>query len=183
MRAALRQLAVAMTALGLVGCSGNLASSTVNQPAGGTCPVSSQAPNSGFGSGPVYLSGQSDWYSGGQVAILHVDASYSGPLLVRGSPLASNGGSTITLAEENLSKDATDGLAGKEQQHSRQLVSASHLAGGELRLAASQPSTSSREWFGYLSTSGPGCFALHAEGDNFSEIIIFAVRPGPAPPG
>ncbi|MDQ6719974.1 MAG: hypothetical protein M3077_08075 [Candidatus Dormibacteraeota bacterium] len=183
MRSAIQQLVVAMTALALVGCGGSLASSTGHQPASGACPVSSQAPNYGFGSGPVYLSGQNDWYSGGQVAVLLVDASYSGPLLIRASPLAGDGASTITLAEENLSTTAVAGLAAKEQQHSRQLVSATRLAGGELRLAAGEPSSSSREWFGYLSTSGPGCFAVQADGDTFSEVITFSVRPGPAPPG
>ncbi len=183
MRSASRQLLIAMTVLTLVACSGNLASSTYLQPASGSCPVSSQAPNYGVGSGPVYLSGQNDWYAGGQVAILLVDASYLGPLSVRASALAGNSASTITLAEENLSETAVAGLAVKEQQRSRQVVSATHLAGGEMRLAAAEPSSSSREWLGHLSTSGPGCFAIRAAGDTFSEVIIISVHAGPAPPG
>lgn len=79
MRSASRQLVVGMSALVLVACIG-IFFTVVH--AKGACPVSSLAANYGLGSGPVYLSGQSDWYSGGQTAIIHVDSSYRGPLSV-----------------------------------------------------------------------------------------------------
>lgn len=180
MRWAFRQFAVAAAVMALVACSGSPASVLT-----GGCPVSSAAPERlgpGLGSGPVYLSGQTDWYAGGQAASLFVDPTYWGPLVVRGTPLAGNG-STITLADENLPPTAMAGLAEKEQRYGHQVVSATYGSGGELRLAPGVPSSSWREWVGRLSTSGPGCFVLQAQGDTFSEAITVSVGPGPAPPG
>jgi|SRR5919108_3614859 hypothetical protein len=193
MRPASRELVVAMTAVALVGCGGTVGAPTNYQPAPSSCRVSTAAsfgggstavaPNYGLGSGPVYLSGQSDWYSGGQAAIILVDSSYHGPVSVRASQLGGDGASTITLAEANLTKTAAGGLAFKERQHGVHMVSATNQAAGEMTLAAGGPSSSWRGWFGTLTTSGPGCFAIRADGDNFSEVIIVWVQAGPAPPG
>jgi hypothetical protein len=193
MRPTSRELVVAMTAVALVACGGTVGSPTNYQPAPSSCRVSTAAsfgegstavaPNYGLGSGPVYLSGQSDWYSGGQAAILLVDSKYQGPLSVRASELGGEGVSTITLAEENLTTTAADGLTLKEREHGVQVVSATHPAAGELTLAAGGPSSTWRGWFGTLSTSGRGCFAIRADGDNFSEVIIVWVQAGAAPPG
>ncbi len=91
------------------------------------CPASSMvnlaqpiALNYGFGSGPAYLSGQTDWYSDGQVAILLVDPIYQGPVLMGASQLGGGGMSAITIVEENLSPDAAGTVKAKEQQHSVQ---------------------------------------------------------------
>lgn len=146
------------------------------------CPIS---PDSGFGvgAGPAYLSGQSSWYSGGQAAVLMVDSKYSGPLLVRASQLGGDGTSQITLAAETLDPTALAGLTTKERQHGATVVSAVQTTGGGLELQAAPSSQLWRAWFGRLSTSGPGCFALHVDGTAFTEVIVFAVHAGPAPPG
>jgi hypothetical protein len=146
-----------------------------------SCPASPEAPGYGFGAGPVYLSGQSGWYSGGQVAILMVDSKYAGPLLVRATQLGGAGTSQITLAD----LPATDlaGIAAKEGQHSVTVVSAAHTPEGGLQLQADLGSPSSRAWFGWLSTRGPGCFALQVDGAAFSEVIVVTVHGGPPPPG
>jgi hypothetical protein len=147
-----------------------------------SCPAST-ATNHGFGAGPAYLSGQSSWYSGGQAAILMVDSTYSGPLLVRASQFGGDGTSHITLAEETLSPPALAGLAFKERRNSVMLVSAVHTPDGGLQLQAAPSSQLWRGWFGRLSTDGPGCFALHVDGTAFTEVIVFVVQAGAAPPG
>jgi hypothetical protein len=137
----------------------------------------------GFGAGPAYLAGQSSWYSGGQAAILMVDPKYSGPLLVRASQLGGDGTSQITFAAENLDPTALAGLTDKERQQGAIVVSAVQRTDGGLELQAAPSSPLWRAWFGQLSTDGPGCFALHVDGTAFTEVIVFAVRDGPAPPG
>ena len=138
---------------------------------------------SGFGAGPAYLSGQSSWYAGGQAAILRVDPKYSGPLQVRASQGGGDGTSQITLAPMNLDPTALAGLTDKERQHGTIVVSAVQTTQGGLELEAAPSSPLWRAWFGQLSSSGPGCFALHVTGTGFTEDIVFAVLAGPAPPG
>ena len=147
-----------------------------------SCPASTATGN-GIGPGPAYLSGQSSWYSGGQAAILMVDSKYSGPLLVRASQLGGDGTSQITLAAENLDPTALAGLVDKERQHGVLVVSGVPTTEGALELQAAPSSPLWRAWFGRLGTSGPGCFALHLDGTSFTEVIVFAVQAGPAPPG
>jgi hypothetical protein len=137
----------------------------------------------GFGAGPAYLAGQSSWYAGGQAAILMVDPKYSGPLVVQASQLGGDGTLKITLAAENLDPTALAGLVVKERQHGAMVVSAVQTTEGGLELHAAPSSPLWRAWFGRLSTSGPGCFAIHVDGTAFTEVIVFAVQAGPAPPG
>jgi hypothetical protein len=145
-----------------------------------TCPASPET-NNGFGPGPVYLSGQSGWYSGGQVAVLVVDPGYSGPLLVRAAPLGGAGTSKITLADEPAYVLAN--IAAKDSQHGVADILAVHTPEGGLQLQAYGGSPSWRAWYGQLSTSGAGCFALQVDGASFSEVIVVAVHGGPPPPG
>jgi hypothetical protein len=155
--------------------------STASCPASPMVNLGNTAPNYGFGAGPVYLSGQSGWYSGGQAAFLMVDSRYAGPLLVRAAQLGGAGTSQITLADV----PPTDlvNVAAKESQHSVALVSAVHTPEGGLELQADLQSPSWRAWFGRLSTSGPGCFAIQLDGATFSEVIVVPVHGGPPPPG
>ena len=137
----------------------------------------------GFGAGPVYLAGQSSWYAGGQEAILMVDPKYSGPLVVRASQLGGDGKSQITLAADGLDPTALAGLVDKERQHGVTVVSAIQTTDGGLEVQAAPSSPLWRAWFGRLSTGGAGCFAIQADGTGFTEVIVVAVRAGPAPPG
>jgi hypothetical protein len=137
----------------------------------------------GFGAGPAYLAGQSSWYSGGQAGILMVDPKYSGRLVVRASQSGGDGKLQITLAAESLDPTALAGLVVKERQHGAIVVSAFQTTEGGLELQAAPSSPLWRAWFGRLSTNGPGCFALHVDGTAFTEVIVFAVHAGPAPPG
>ena len=146
-----------------------------------SCPDSPEAPGGGFGAGPVYLSGQSGWYSDGQVASLMVDSAYAGPLLVRAARLGSTGKAQIALAD--LPPTTLANISAKESQHSVAVVSAVHTPEGGLQLQAHVVSPAWRAWFGWLSTSGPGCYALQLDGAAFSEVIVFTVHGGPPPPG
>ena len=147
-----------------------------------SCPASPDK-GFGFGAGPAYLAGQTSWYAGGQEAILMVDPKYSGPLVVRASQLGGDGKSQITLGADNLDPTAVAGLVVKERQHGTTIVSAVQTTDGGLELQAAPSSPLWRAWFGRLSTTGPGCFAIHADGTAFTEVIVFAVQAGPAPPG
>jgi len=145
-----------------------------------SCPADSTG-TLGFGSGPVYLGGQTSWYSDGQVAILMVDSKYTGSLSVRGSELGGDGLLRITLADT-----PPTGLANtiaKESSHGVAVVSAVHTPDGGLELPAAVGSPSWRAWPGWLSTAGPGCFAIQVDGTALHEVIVFAVHPGPPPPG
>ena len=155
-----------------------------------SCPTSSMvrfgattAPDYGAGPGPAYLSGQLSWYAGGQEAMLMVDPRYSGPLVVRASQLGGDGKSPITLAADSLDPTALEGLVFKERQHGVMVVSAVQTTEGGLELQAAPSSALWRAWFGRLSTGGAGCFALQVDGTGFTEVIVFAVHAGPAPPG
>jgi hypothetical protein len=174
-------LAIAGTlgALLMGGCS---SSSTGQSGSTASCQTSPDT-GFGFGAGPAYLSGQSSWYAGGRAAILMVDPKYSGPLAVRASQLGGDGALQITLAAENLDPTALAGLVVKERQQGVMVVSAAQTTEGALELQAVPSSPLWRAWFGQLSTSGPGCFALHLNGTAFTEVIVFAVQAGPAPPG
>jgi hypothetical protein len=145
-------------------------------PASPTADLGAIAPNYGYGAGPLYLSGQTTWYSGGQVAILMVDSRYSGPLLVRGFQLSGEGLSTVTLQPTAI--NPTD----KEKQHGVAVVPALLTDGGGLYLETAVSSTFWRAWFGRLSTDSPGCFGLQVDGDVFTEFIVFAVQAGIPPP-
>ena len=137
------------------------------------------APNYGAGVGPVYLSGQNTWYSGGQAAILMVDSRYSGPLLVRTFQLGGSG----TVALTNSPPPDTANFLDKERQHGVAAVTAVQTTAGALYLAAATPTSFWRAWEGRLATDSPGCFGFQVDGDVFTEFIVFEVNPGNPPPG
>jgi len=112
-----------------------------------------------------------------------VDPKYSGPLVVRASQLGGDGKSQITLADESLDPSALANLVFKERQHGAMMVAAVQATDGSLEVQAAPSSSLWRAWFGRLSTSGPGCFALHVDGTGVTEVIVFLVQAGPAPPG
>jgi hypothetical protein len=167
-----------VAALLMGGC---FSSSTGQSGLTASCPASSTSGTLGLGSGPVYLSGQDSWYSEGQVAILSIDSKYTGPLSVRASELGGDGLLRITLSD--LPPTDLANIAAKESQHSVAVVSAVDMPEGGLELQANLGSPSSRAWFGWLSTDGPGCFRLQVDGSTFTETIVLEVHAGHKPPG
>ena len=128
---------------------------------GSTCPVSAEQdfasgpgnklPGYGFGPGPAFLSGQTEWFSGVYALIL-VSPAYSGKVVVRGHQL-----------------DGTNGMPFRGQQGDGNITIAPGSAGQW------------RSWGSNLS-GAPGCYGLQVDGDSFSEIIVFSVTGGTAPP-
>jgi hypothetical protein len=155
--------------------------------AGTSCPASPMvsllgvAPDYAVGDYPVYLSGQTSWYAGGQAAFLMLASSYTGLLLVRGAQL--DGPANITLGEEDLPTSARAADSVKEKQYGVEVVAGEHPAAGTLELRAEPSASLWRAWLGTLSTTGPGCFGLQVDGDGFTRFIVFQVMAGPAPPG
>jgi hypothetical protein len=110
-----------------------------------------------------------------------VDSKYTGPLSVRASELGGDGLLRITLADVPPTDLAN--ITAKESSHGRKVVSAVHTPEGGLELPADAGSPSWRGWYGWLSTAGPGCFAIQVDGTALHEVIVFAVHPGSPPPG
>lgn len=135
-------------------------------PPNAPCPVSAQVtlptagmtirgmpvPTYGFGPGPVYLSGQLTWYAG-QVSLFLIGPRYAGAALARGHRLDGTGGFPFAIPN------------------------------GELTLA---PARQSSQWrlvqSSLLQAVAPGCYGVQIDGDNFSEVIVFTIQAGPAPP-
>ncbi len=124
---------------------------------GSPCPVSPEvrlsnpplkAPAYGYGRGPVYLTGQTEWYSG-EAAVLMVDPAYSEALLIRGKQL--DGAQPMPLGPASTQ--------------------------GDLELTSSS-SANWRVWTGQIVATGSGCFGIQADGTDFTEVIVFKLRPG-----
>jgi hypothetical protein len=110
-------------------------------------------PDYGYGQGPVYLSGQTQWFRG-QVALLLASSSYGGPVLVRGRRIDAQGAFPFTEPAGRMSLDA-----------------ASQPGRWRMALTSLDPNLA------------PGCYAVQVDGTTFSEVIVFTVQPGLAPPG
>jgi hypothetical protein len=129
--------------------------------ANGPCPVSAtrdfasptghKLPGYGSGPGPLFLSGQTEYFSG-VYALLLVSADYSGPVVVRGREL--NGPSGIPF--QDAPKD------------------------GVVTIAPG-PNGQWRSWGSQL-VGQAGCYGLQVEGTSFTEVIIFSISYGAAPP-
>ena len=154
---------------------------------GASCPVSPQVrvppgpggvypkpiPAYAFGKGPAYLSGQLSWYAGppGQAALVLVDGTYTGRILIRARALG--GGGAITLAPQDIPP---------EHRLPTMLPPGTATADG---VEAAVPTGTSgwSEWLGHLTVGAPGCYGVQVDGDSFTSVIVFAVQAGPIPPG
>jgi hypothetical protein len=129
--------------------------------ANGPCPVSAtrdfasppgqKLPGYGSGPGPLFLSGQTEYFSG-VYALLLVSPDYSGPVVVRGREL--NGPTGIPF--QDAPKD------------------------GVVTIAPG-PKGQWRSW-GSQVVGQAGCYGLQVEGTSFTEVIIFSISYGAAPP-
>lgn len=137
---------------------------------GASCPVSTSVsldvkaqngkwPNYGFGPGPAYISGQVMWYSAGSQAILIlVDPKYKGPVLIRAQRI--DGSGTVQMSGDGL-QPLTDGYG--------------------LPQTSSPPYWGT--WFGAITPSTPGCYAIQLDGTSFTAVVVIQVKQGPPPPG
>ncbi len=115
-------------------------------------------PNGGYGQGPVYLSGQYFWYSGGgQAVFVLTDPSYTGPVLVRVKRLDGTG--TVTISGPGQT-----------------------LAGSAFGIPESSSPPDWGVWFGSLTPSVPGCYGFQFDGATFSDVAVIKVSKGPPSP-
>ena len=115
----------------------------------------------GYGTWPVFLSGQDRWFAG-EAASLFISPEYDGPLIVRGHQLDGSAGMPLEASGEQGSTAV--GEHGVEFAPSR--------------------STKWREWAGRITSGiGLGCYGLQVDGITFTSQIVFAVQAGPPPPG
>src|SRR5262249_30771568 len=156
-------------------------------PEGAPCPVSPEVrvppgpggvyvkaiPAYAFGAGPAYLSGQIGWYAGsaGQAALVLVDGTYTGPILIRIRRVDGRGRPTLAdlgiPAERRLPAMLPPGTSTRD--------------GVE---CVFRPGTTGwSAWQGRLTADAPGCYALQVDGRSFTSVVVFAIQPGPIPPG
>lgn len=143
-------------------------------PAGSACPSSTQVPilpgrklpGYGFGSGHVYLSGQTEW-NDGVGADIFVSSDYLGPVVVRGHRLDGPGGFPLVAASW------------------RGLMSTLGVSTSEKSVEISAVDQSPPEWRRWVGVvhGAPGCYALQADLATTAESIYFQIHPGPPLPG
>lgn len=110
-------------------------------------------PDYGFGSGPVYLSGQLAWYPG-VFALLVVSPTYSGPAIARGHRLGDSANVPFTGRSGNLVIPEADGTRGWR------------IFGSSINQKVA-----------------PGCYGVQVDGSSFSVVIVFVIQSGRPPAG
>lgn len=175
----------------------------LNQPAlgaDGSCPATAfhdvhavvtsgkGGPNFGFGPGPAYLSGTTELYPGAfDNEIWMIDASYRGPVLIRGHQVKGAG----AVSFEPPTTFAGMNFSGAGAPPPGPAVATVTSAGqvmtfyAELDIPAAEssfPQTSWRLFFARTHIDKPGCYAFQLDGLSFSTVIVFhvadAARPG-----
>ena len=145
-------------------------------------------PNFGFGPGPVYLSGITQLYPGAfDNEVWMIDASYRGPILIRGHQL--NGAGVVsfqpptTFAGTNFSGAGAPPPGPAVVTVTIDRVPMTFYA--ELDIPAAEtgfPKASWRLFFARTHIDAPGCYAFQLDGLTFATVIVFhvadAARPG-----
>lgn len=120
-----------------------------------------EIPSYGYGTWPVFLSGQTDWFAG-EAALILISSEYKGALTVRGRQLDGPGG--MPLAARSEPGWTPFGAHGVE--------------------LAPTSSPYWRQGMGQIANgTGPGCYGLQVDGITFTSQIVFAIKAGPPPPG
>jgi hypothetical protein len=138
-------------------------------------------PNYGYGDGPVYLSGQTDFYPGGfDLAIWLVKPPYSGPLLIRGQQV--NGPARTAFSQQSDEYGKSIGLIPGPSASTVSAYGMSLPFYGELDLpAGAQPPY----WGAYFADTHfdvAGCYFIQVDGTTFSEFILLEVPDAARPP-
>ena len=126
-----------------------------------------------FGAGPAYLSGQIMWYTGppGQAALVLIDGTYTGPILIRIRRV--DGGGHVTLADLGI----------PPQHRLPTMLPPGTSTSDGVEVAVPPGTTGWSAWEGRLTADAAGCYALQVDGNSFTSVVVFAVQPGPIPPG
>jgi hypothetical protein len=176
----------------------------LNQPAlaaDGSCPSDSShdvkpvvtsgkgGPNFGFGAGPAYLSGIVQLYPGAfDNEIWMIDASYRGPVLIRGHQV--NGAGAVSFQPPTTFAGSNFSGAGAPPPGPG--VATVTIDGqvmtfyAELDIPAAEsnfPQSSWRLFFARTHIDAPGCYAFQLDGLTFSTVIVFHVQDAARPGG
>jgi hypothetical protein len=114
-------------------------------------------PSYGFGSAPVYLSGQNSWYAGGEEADFLIDPTYTGAAHITGH-LAGSAAIVPIFTGSDVNGAGIDIPSGSAQPYWR-------------------------FWDGQMSFTTPGCYTLSVQDAVANQIVTIYVHPGTAPPG
>jgi hypothetical protein len=144
----------------------------INDPKGGA--------GFGYGNGPVYAGGFVDLYPGGfDNEVWLIDASYRGPVLVRGRQV--NGQQAVRFAQPITFPQSAFLPAGPPPGTP---LTTLQIGGdgvpfyGELDLPAASANSDPhvwREFFGRTHIDAPGCYGFQIDGLSFSDTLIFHV--------
>jgi hypothetical protein len=173
--------------------------------AGAVCPVTitskshkniqpvvdgAKAPQFGYGSGPVYLSGITFFYPTGINNTVWLSTpEYTGPILVRGSRLDSPSAVGFSAFAADWAKGEllrTVDLHSTSRTGQDVVVVRDVKVYSELDLPASDrpgaPGTAWRMWLTRTHIETPGCYAVRVDGLDFTEVFVFEA-PNASPPG
>jgi len=138
-------------------------------------------PNYGYGDGPVYLSGQYDFYPGGfDLAIWLVQPPAVGPLLIRGQQL--NGSARPTFSRQMDNSGKPSGSAPGPPVSTQSAYGMSIPVYGELDLPTGAQSPYWGAYFAYTHFDVAGCYVLQVDGTTLSELILVEVPDAARPP-
>jgi hypothetical protein len=138
-------------------------------------------PNYGYGDGPVYLSGQSDFYPGGfDLAIWLVKPPYSGPLLIRGQQV--NGPVRAAFSRQMDEYGKPIGPTPGQSVSTQSDYGMSLPLYGELDLPAGAQPPYWGAYFADTHFDTAGCYFIQVDGTTFSEVILLEVPDAARPP-
>ena len=137
-------------------------------------------PDYGYGDGPVYLSGQYDFYPGGwDNAIWLVEPAATGPLLIRGQQLKGSARATFSRQSDEYGKPS--GPAPGKPVSTQSAYGMSVPFYSELDLVGAEPPY----WGAYFADThfdAAGCYVIQVDGTTFSELILVEVPDAARPP-
>jgi hypothetical protein len=138
-------------------------------------------PNYGYGEGPVYLSGQSEFYPGGfDLAIWLVKPPYAGPLLIRGQQVNGHARPAFSAQLDQYANPIgpTPGQPAAIQSD----YGMSRPFYGELDLPAGAQPPYWGAYFADLHFDTAGCYFIQVDGTSFSQLILVEVPDAARPP-
>jgi len=138
-------------------------------------------PNYGYGDGPVYLSGQTDFYPGGfDLAIWLVKPPYAGPLLIRGQQI--HGTARTDFSQQMDDSGKPIGAIPGQPVSTQSAPGMSLPVYGELDLPAGAQPPYWGAYFAFTHFDVAGCYFIQADGTSFSEVILLEVPDAARPP-
>ena len=138
-------------------------------------------PNYGYGDGPVYLSGQSDFYPGAfDLAIWLVKPPAVGPLLIRGQQVNGSARAAFSRQMDDYGKPFGPAPAQSGTTQSAYGMSIPFYSELDLPSGARPP-----YWGAYFADTHfdvAGCYFIQVDGTTFSELILIEVPDAARPP-